>query len=159
MNLIGQELLAYLQEVYSHRSSAVAAFTQEWLTKPWTGHERQTALAHALLNPAGTLPFLLPFRFDDTPVPGLKSTVGYEDLRQLRSGERRWRENSPFKHPAYVVGFLARVPASRGIAPGPEREEGDDPENGIKALLTWGGGYSRRRRANAGLRRGLYRRI
>lgn len=137
VNLIGQELIAYLQQVYSHRSATVAAFiSQEWVTKPWTGHERQTALAHALLHSTGDLPFLLPLRFDDTPVPGLHSTVGYEDLRQLRSDERRWRQDSRFKHPTYVVDFLADVLRSRGLSPRHAPVETED-EGGVPHLLAW----------------------
>jgi hypothetical protein len=86
--MIGQELISYLQQVYSHQSKAVAAFiSADWVQKPYTTHERETALAYALLHTDRTArPYLLPFRFDDSPVPGLQPTVAYHDLRTLRPG-------------------------------------------------------------------------
>jgi hypothetical protein len=135
-DLLGQDLISYLQEVYSHRSTTVAAFiSQEWATKPWTGHERQTALAHALLHASNELPFLLPLRFDDTPVPGLQTSVGYDDLRELRVGERKWRQDPRYKHPHHVADLLAAVLTRRGVSP---RDEGfDASEWGVRSLLTW----------------------
>lgn len=88
--ILGQDLINFLQDVYSRRSAVVAAFiSEQWVSRPWPTHERQTVLARALLDAqAADLPFLLPFRFDDTPVPGLQPSVAYEDLRELYPGER-----------------------------------------------------------------------
>jgi hypothetical protein len=115
-DLLGQELISYLQDVYGRRSATVAAFlSQQYATRPWPGHERQSALAHALLQVSAGVPFLLPFRFDETPVPGLQPSVGYEDLRQLYPGERRWRTDRRYKHPNHVVSLLARILKGRGL--------------------------------------------
>ncbi len=117
-DLLGQELISYLQDVYGRRSAVVAAFiSEQYVARPWPGHERQSALAHALLQVSAGVPFLLPFRFDDAPVPGLQPSVGYEDLRQLLPGERRWRSDRRYKHPKFVVARLARILASRGLGP------------------------------------------
>lgn len=146
--LIGQELLAYLQDVYSRRSATVAAFVSEqWVSRPWPAHERETALAHALLSTPRGVPFLLPFRFDDAPVPGLQPTVGYEDLRTLHPGERRWRRDPRFKHPVHVAELLVEVLRRRGIEPSSAPEDDEDAV-GFAARLVWiegAGGLSARR--------------
>lgn len=130
--LIGQELIEYLQRVYSVRSGTVAAFiSAEWVTRPWPTHERRSALGHALLSTSEE-PFVLPFRFDDTPVPGLQPTVAYEDLRILMPGERRWRPDARFRHPRHVVQFIIDVLASRGISATPAEES-----FGVQVRLIW----------------------
>ncbi|MGY1697358.1 TIR domain-containing protein [Geodermatophilus sp. SYSU D00814] len=117
-DLLGQELIAYLQEVYGRRSAMVAAFiSEQYVARNWPRHERQSALAYALLRVSAGVPFLLPLRFDDTVVPGLQPTVGYEDLRELQPGERRWRDDRRYKHPKHVVSLLTKVLAARGLGP------------------------------------------
>jgi len=121
--MIGQELISYLQQVYSHQSKAVAAFiSADWVQKPYTTHERETALAYALLNTdRAARPYLLPFRFDDTPVPGLQPTVAYHDLRTLRPGELRWQRDRAYKRPQDAADFLLHVLADHGhVTPGQE---------------------------------------
>ncbi len=44
----------------------------------WTSHERESAQARALLERQD---YILPARFDDTEIPGIRATVGYIDLR------------------------------------------------------------------------------
>jgi len=46
--------------------------------KMWTNHERKSALARALQEKEESI---LPARFDDTQLPGLRPTVAYIDLR------------------------------------------------------------------------------
>jgi hypothetical protein len=52
----------------------------DYAKKEWTIHERRSALARAI-NESGD--YVLPARFDDTELPGLRPTVGYLDLRQI----------------------------------------------------------------------------
>lgn len=135
--IIGQDLITYLQEVYGRRSAMVAAFvSQQWTERPWPGHERSSALAHALLEAPRGLPFLLPFRFDDTPVAGLQPTVGYEDLRNLTGNERRWRPDPRYKHPRHVVELLVDVLKDRGINPS-EDDLGEEYGEGVASRLIW----------------------
>lgn len=135
--LLGQELLAYLQDVYSHRSNAVVAFiSEQWVTRPWPTHERESALSHALLAVNRVAPFLLPFRFDDTPVPGFQATVAYEDLRTINPGERRWRTDNRFRHPRHTVDLIADALAVRGISSDATADEFAD-ESSVRVRLVW----------------------
>lgn len=137
-DMLGQDLIPYLQDIHSRRSATVAAFiSEQWVARPWPGHERKTALAHALLQTPGDLPFLLPFRFDETPVPGLQPSVGFEDLRQLYPGERRWTQDSRYKNPKYVVSLLARVLTNRRLGPGESVLESLDTESVIAVHFVW----------------------
>ena len=47
--------------------------------KVWTNHERRSAQAPALKDKQE---YILPARFDDTPIPGLPDTVHYIDLKR-----------------------------------------------------------------------------
>lgn len=139
--LIGQELITYLQEVYGEKSATVAAFiSEEWVSRPWPSHERESALSHALLATQRNVPFLLPLRFDSTPVPGLQPTVGYEDLRTLLPRERRWRQDSRYKHPQHVTDLLVDVLMRRGIEPHTDDREEDYGE-GVAVRLVWIDGH------------------
>jgi len=137
--ILGQDLINFLQDVYSRRSAVVAAFiSEQWVSRPWPTHERQTVLARALLDAqAADLPFLLPFRFDDTPVPGLQPSVAYEDLRELYPGERRWVQNRQYKNPTYVTSLLTRMLVRRGLGPADLNLQEVDTEPVIKVRLIW----------------------
>jgi hypothetical protein len=52
--------------------------SKEYVEKAWTTHERQHAQDRALYAQEE---YILPARFDDTPVPGMTSTVPFQDLR------------------------------------------------------------------------------
>jgi hypothetical protein len=52
--------------------------------KLWTSHERQSAQARAFES-AGE--YVLPVRFDDTEIPGVRPTTGYLDLRKMSPDE------------------------------------------------------------------------
>jgi hypothetical protein len=53
--------------------------SKEYVEKAWTTHERKHAQDRALFAQEE---YILPARFDDTPVPGMTSTVAFQDLRQ-----------------------------------------------------------------------------
>ena len=76
--LWGKDLAEHLDAVY--RSSArycVMFISVHYATKIWTNHERKSALARAL---ADRQEYILPTRFDDTELPGIRPTLGYVDL-------------------------------------------------------------------------------
>jgi hypothetical protein len=54
--------------------------SQHYAEKVWTIHERRSVLERALQEKGGE--YILPARFGDTPIPGLRSTLGYIDLRK-----------------------------------------------------------------------------
>lgn len=80
--LWGEDLVELLDAVYRQQSRYVVIFiSQAYGEREWTRHERRSAMARALLERRS---FVLPARFDDTELPGLRPTVGYLDLRPLQ---------------------------------------------------------------------------
>lgn len=53
--------------------------SKEYAERPWTKHERRSALSRALKEDE----YVLPARFDDTELPGLAPTIGYIDLAEF----------------------------------------------------------------------------
>jgi hypothetical protein len=86
INLWGKDLYAHLDYIYQRAARYCILFiSQSYASKVWTSHERQSAQARAL-NQAD-VEYVLPARFDDTVVPGLRDTIGYVDLRELSPSE------------------------------------------------------------------------
>jgi TIR domain-containing protein len=78
VSLWGKNLYDHLSEVYGKRARYTVMFiSQHYAKKVWTNHERESAQARALEENSECI---LPARFDDTKVPGLRSTVGYLSL-------------------------------------------------------------------------------
>lgn len=96
--LWGRDLGEYLDYIYRRGSRFCLMFiSADYAEKAWTRHERRSALAR-VIEEGGD--YLLPARFDDTELPGLRPTTGYLDLRQVA--------------PATVVEFvLKKLGASR----------------------------------------------
>jgi len=85
VDLWGKNLYEHLTEVYGSRSRHVVMFiSKHYADKVWPNHERKSAQARALSEKGE---YLLPARFDDTPVPGLLSTVTYVSLGSLSPTE------------------------------------------------------------------------
>ncbi len=85
VTLWGKDLYVHLDQVYRERARYCVLFASEhYARKLWTSHERQSAQARAF---AENQEYILPARFDDTPVPGLRPTVGYIDLRERSPDE------------------------------------------------------------------------
>ena len=79
-DLWGKDLYDYLSEVYQHRCRFCVVFaSKEYAAKAWPTRERQSVQARAIEE---SHEYILPARFDDTPIPGLLDTVSYIDLRQ-----------------------------------------------------------------------------
>lgn len=79
--LWGRDLGEYLDYVYRKGSRFCLMFVSEdYANKSWTTHERRSALAR-VIEEGGD--YVLPARFDDTDLPGLRPTIGYLDLRQV----------------------------------------------------------------------------
>ena len=58
--------------------------SKDYVSKAWPTHERKSALARQIELKGG---YILPVRFDDTKVPGLDSSVVYQDARKKSSKE------------------------------------------------------------------------
>jgi hypothetical protein len=78
-NLWGKNLYDRLDYVYRRAARYCILFISEpYANKVWTNHERQSAQARVLEE---NREYVLPVRFDDTEIPGLRSTIGYIDAR------------------------------------------------------------------------------
>jgi len=78
VTLWGKDLAEHLDKVY--RGSArycVMFISKNYADKVWTTHERRSALAKAIEE---KVEYILPARFDDTEIPGIRPTIGYVDL-------------------------------------------------------------------------------
>lgn len=81
IELWGGDLVVHLDEVYRTKARYCVVFiSRHYRHKLWTTHELQSALARAVTERDA---YLLPARFDDTEIPGVRPTVHYIDLRRL----------------------------------------------------------------------------
>lgn len=89
VTLWGKDLAEHFDGVYRKQGRFCVMFiSRHYADKVWTRHERKSALARALEE---RVEYLLPARFDDTEIPGLRPTIGYLDLGRLmpeQLGER-----------------------------------------------------------------------
>jgi hypothetical protein len=97
IDLWGKYLAEELPAIYSEQAAAVVVFVSaEYAERDWTRHERRAALGRAVRE---RREYVLPARFDDTPLPGLLSDMVTIDLRTL----------TPQQFAALVVGKLAAL--------------------------------------------------
>jgi hypothetical protein len=80
LELWGKDLYEHLDDIYKNAARYCVIFvSRHYAKKVWTNHERRSAQARALQE---NQEYILPARFDNTPIPGLRETVGYIDLRK-----------------------------------------------------------------------------
>lgn len=78
VSLWGKDLYEHLDDVYKNSARFCVLFASEhYAKKLWTNHERKSAQERAFRENSE---YILPARFDKTPIPGLRDTVGYIDL-------------------------------------------------------------------------------
>ena len=83
--LWGKDLYEHLDWIYQKAARYCVLFVSEaYARKVWTTHERRSAQARALQS---NQEYVLPVRFDDTEIPGLRSTIAYVDARPLPPGK------------------------------------------------------------------------
>ncbi len=83
--LWGKDLNEHLDRIYRRSARYCIIFaSKEYADKVWTNHERRSAQARALREKSE---YILPARFDDTEIPGLRDTVAYVDLRTTSAAE------------------------------------------------------------------------
>lgn len=79
--LWGKDLYEHLDWIYQKAARYCVLFaSDDYAKKVWTTHERRSAQARALQS---NQEYVLPVRFDDTEIPGLRPTVVYVDARSL----------------------------------------------------------------------------
>lgn len=106
--LWGKNLYTHLSDIYSNQAIYTIIFvSKHYGAKLWTNHERESAQARAFHE---NREYLLPARFDDTPIPGILNTIGYVDLRGKtpeelsRIVEQKLRDNPAKKlRPAHEI--------------------------------------------------------
>src|SRR5437660_1742383 len=77
VELWGKDRVTEFADVFQHRSRAVVIFvSRHYVNGVWSRHELRSALANAIRVPHV---YVLPARFDDSPVPGLPDTVSQVD--------------------------------------------------------------------------------
>jgi hypothetical protein len=85
VELWGKDLYEHLDYVYGKAARYCVLFiSSDYAAKLWTNHERKSAQARAFKE---NREYLLPARFDDTEIPGLRSTVGYVGLKGTKPTE------------------------------------------------------------------------
>lgn len=85
VSLWGKNLYDHLDYIYSRAARHCVLFaSSDYARKVWTNHERQSAQERALRENSE---YVLPVIFDDTRLPGLRSTVGYVDARAVEPDE------------------------------------------------------------------------
>ncbi len=79
IELWGKYLAEELPAIYAEQAAAVVMFiSAEYAARDWTRLERRAALNRAVRE---RREYVLPARFDDTPLPGLLSDIVAVDLR------------------------------------------------------------------------------
>lgn len=77
-NLWGKNLYDYLSDIYQNKALYTIMFISEhYGRKVWPNLERQAMQARAFQEHQE---YILPARFDETPIPGVLPTVGYISL-------------------------------------------------------------------------------
>jgi uncharacterized protein (TIGR02145 family) len=83
--LWGKNLYTHLDEVYRLKSKFCVIFiSKNYKNKIWTNHEMESAQARALKE---NKEYILPFKIDDTDLPGLKPTISYLSVNDTTSQE------------------------------------------------------------------------
>jgi len=79
-DLWGRDLFQHLDDVYANQARFCVVFVSAaYAKKAWTNHELKSAQSRAFLEKNEA--YILPVRLDDTVIPGIRSTMGYLDLR------------------------------------------------------------------------------
>jgi len=79
VTLWGKDLTEHLDKVYQSARYCVMFISMHYANKVWPNHERRSALARAVKE---KVEYILPVRFDDIEIPGLRHTIGYVDLHE-----------------------------------------------------------------------------
>ena len=137
IELWGRYLAEELPRIYAEESAAVVVFVSaEYADRDWTRLERRAALDRAVRE---RREYVLPARFDDTPLPGLLAGLVAVDLRG----------RSPEQFADLVAAKLASLAAA---SPGGPRVPGGPPP--CRAAAGRGEPTGRPRGAPAGAARG-----
>jgi hypothetical protein len=115
-SLWGKDLYEHLDDIYRNAARYCVLFiSKHYAKRLWTNHERRSAQARAFRE---NREYILPARFDQTPLPGLLPTVGYVDLKNLtppRLANLIEEKVGPSTREYYVPPFPDRLFARLGL--------------------------------------------
>jgi len=81
IDMWGKDLYVHLDDIYQNTARFCVLFaSKHYAKKVWSNHERQSAQARAIRQHSE---YILPAKFDDTQIPGLRPTIGFIDLRNM----------------------------------------------------------------------------
>lgn len=79
VDMWGKDLYVHLDDIYQNKGRHCVMFlSKNYANKLWTNHERESAQARAFEE---RNEYILPVKFDDTEIPGIKPTTGYIGVR------------------------------------------------------------------------------
>ena len=114
VQLWGKDAAEAFHEVYSTRATyVVMVISSDYATKSWTRHERRSTLSR-MLKEEGE--YVLPVRFDDTPMPGLPDNTLYLNAHQFSPAELSAEIARKLGIPAFA-GKASDVPPPRMTSP------------------------------------------
>lgn len=90
VELWGKNLYRYLDDLYSTKARYCVIFiSKEYAERPWTIHESQAAQERSFRSYDSNdfQEYILPVRFDDTVIPGIRLTTGYMDANRITPQE------------------------------------------------------------------------
>ncbi len=90
VELWGKNLYRYLDDLYSTKARYCVIFiSKEYAERPWTIHESQAAQERSFSSYDSNdfQEYILPVRFDDTVIPGMRLTTGYMDANRIAPQE------------------------------------------------------------------------
>lgn len=90
VELWGKNLYRYLDDLYSTKARYCVIFiSKEYAERPWTIHESQAAQERSFSSYDSNdfQEYILPVRFDDTVIPGIRLTTGYMDANRITPQE------------------------------------------------------------------------
>lgn len=84
-HLWGKDLYIHLNDVYQNKARYCMMFISKYYKdKLWTNHEMKSAFARAFES---NTEYILPVRFDDTEIPGIRNTTGFINLKSISPDE------------------------------------------------------------------------
>jgi len=100
--LWGKDLYQHLNLIYKEKSKYCIIFISEYYVKKlWTKHELKSAQTKAFKE---NREYILPIRFDNTPVPGLNNTIAYIDGSKMgkeeiaRLAKKKYQSETHYHH-------------------------------------------------------------
>lgn len=90
VNLWGKNLLKYLNEVYFKKSRYCVVFiSKEYKEKYWTQYESESIEERSFYqnDDENFQQYILPVRFDDTEIPGIRNSLGFIYAQEISPAE------------------------------------------------------------------------